>query len=101
MGKNPLRRRVDRIEAWITGGLMAMFLAGAPLSWIATGRWVQHGGLREQRAQQSWHQVPAVVLQVGARRCRSFDFRTSWNPASMVLARWTRPGGRCGPARSR
>ena len=93
MGGSPLRRRTDRIEAWITAGLLAVFLAGAPLAGIAAGRWVQQGGLREQRAQQSWHQVPAVLLQ-SAPPLSSVYFRTSWNPEVQVLARWPGPGGR-------
>jgi hypothetical protein len=92
LGRNPLHRRMDRIEAWITTGLLAIFLAGAPLSWIAAGRWVQHGGQREQRAQQSWRQVSAVVLH-SAPVLPRFYFRTSLEPSVDALARWTMPGG--------
>ena len=93
MGKNPLRRRADRIEAWITAALIALFLAGAPVSCLAVGRWVQHGGWREQRAQQAWHQIPAVLVR-SAPTLPHFDFRTSWNTDVLVLARWMTPGGR-------
>jgi hypothetical protein len=92
LGRNPLHRRMDRIEAWITTGLLAIFLAGAPLSWIATGRWVQLGGHREQRAQQSWRQVPAVLLR-SAPALPRFYLRTSWDPSMTELARWTTPAG--------
>jgi len=93
MGNNRLRRRVDRIEAWITGGLIAAFLVGAPLSWIAAGRWAHQGGLREQRAQQSWHQVPAVVLKTVPTQPQ-LQFGLPWNTVVLVLARWAGPGGR-------
>lgn len=93
LGKSPLHRRMDRIEAWITAGLLALFLAGAPLSWIGAGRWMQHGGQREQRAQQSWRQVPAILLQKAPTLPR-FYFRTSGGPGVHALARWTVPGGR-------
>jgi hypothetical protein len=93
MGRNPLRRRTDRIEAWITAGLLAAFLAGAPLSSVEVGRWVQHGGLLEQRAQQSWHQVPAVLLKTAPTQ-RPVYLRASWDADVMVPARWTGPGGR-------
>jgi hypothetical protein len=93
MGKSPLRRRTDRIEAWITAGLLAAFLAGAPLASVAAGRWVQHGGLLEQRAQQSWHQVPAVLLN-SAPVQRTLYLRASLDTEVMALARWTGPGGR-------
>jgi hypothetical protein len=92
MSKNPLRRRADRIEAWITAGLIALFLAAAPISCLAVGRWVQHGGLREQRAQQSWHQIPAVLVR-SAPSLPHFDFRTSWSTEVQVLARWMTPRG--------
>lgn len=93
MGRNALRRRTDRIEAWITAALVAVFLAGAPFSWAAAGRWVQRGGLLEQRAQRSWHQVPGVLLQA-APVLPSITLRTFWNADVQALARWTGPGGR-------
>jgi hypothetical protein len=92
MGNSRLRRRVDRIEAWITGGLIAAFLVGAPLAFIAAGRWVQQGGLREQRAQQSWHQVPAMVLRTAPAQPQ-FELGLPWNTTALVLARWAGPGG--------
>lgn len=92
LGRSPLHRRMDRIEAWVTAGLLAMFLAGAPLSWIGAGRWVQQGGQREQRAQQSWHQVPAVLLQTAPTLPRYY-FRLSLAPEVQVMARWNVPGG--------
>lgn len=92
IGKNPLRRRADRIEAWITAGLIALFLAAAPISSLAVGRWVQQGGLREQRAQQPWHQITAVLVR-SAPSLPRFDFRTSWNAEVQVLARWMTPRG--------
>jgi hypothetical protein len=92
MGNSRLRRRVDRIEAWITGGLIAAFLVGAPLAFIGAGRWVQRGGLREQRAQQSWHQVPAVVLKTAPAQPQ-FEFGLPWSTSALELARWVGPGG--------
>jgi len=93
LGRSPLHRRTDRIEAWITAGLVAVFLAGAPLSWIGAGRWVQSGGQREQHAQQLWHQVPAILLQT-APTLPHYYFRTSWAPQVEAMARWNLPGGR-------
>jgi hypothetical protein len=93
MGKNPLRRSTDRIEAWITAGLLVLFLVGAPLSWIAVGRWVQQAGLIEQRAQQSWHQIPAVLLK-SAPTLPRLDLRASWGISVLAPARWAGPGGR-------
>jgi hypothetical protein len=92
MVRSPLRRRTDRIEAWITATLLAIFLIGAPLSSAAAGNWAQHGGMLEQRAQRSWHQVPAVLIQ-GAPRLSNFDVRTTWSLQVPALARWAGPGG--------
>jgi hypothetical protein len=37
LGCNPLRRRTDRLESWVIAGLLAVFLASAPLIAIAAG----------------------------------------------------------------
>jgi len=86
---NPLRRRTDRFETCIMAGLVAAFLAGAPLIAIAAGSWAHTGNLRQQAAQESWHQVHAVVLQAAPRQA---TFRHASLPA-WVRARWTSPGG--------
>jgi hypothetical protein len=92
MGSSPLRRRTDRIEAWITAGLIAVFLVCAPLASVVAGRWVQQGGLLEQRAQQSWHQVPAVLLKTAPLQ-HTLYLRASLDSDVMALAAWTGPGG--------
>jgi hypothetical protein len=92
LGRNPLRRRTDRIEAWISAALLAVFLIGAPLSSASLGRWVYQGGLSEQRAQQSWHQTPAVLLQT-APVLPGYQYRLSWRSTAEVPARWSGPDG--------
>jgi biotin transporter BioY len=62
-GSNPLRRKVDRIEAGIFAGLLVMFLIGAPLLVVAAGWWEHGAAVAEQRAQRSVHLVTAVLLQ--------------------------------------
>lgn len=69
-----------------------MFLIGAPLSWAVVGHWVRQGGILEQRAQQSWHREPAVLLQ-GAPAVSEFAARTSLSAQVPALARWAGPGG--------
>jgi hypothetical protein len=93
MGRSPLRRRTDRIEAWITALLLAVFLIGAPAAWVTAGQWVQQQGRLEQQAQQSWHRVPAVLLKT-APTLPNFDLRTSWNIQVLAMAQWSGPGGR-------
>jgi hypothetical protein len=91
--RNPLRRRWDRVETWIMAGLLTLFLAGVPLTWLGVGRWVQQGGMREQRAQQTWHAVPAVVLH-GAPPLSTDMFRIPVATGAKAPAAWTGPGGR-------
>ncbi len=93
LDRNPLRRRSDRLQAALMAGLLAAFLAGAPLLTIAAAGWVHAAGTREQHAQRSWHQVPVVLAQAAPRQA---TFR-HWSPPALVRAWWTPPGG---PARS-
>lgn len=93
LGRSPLRRRTDRIEACVSAALLAVFLIGAPLSVTSIGRWVHHEGLREQRAQQSWHQTPAVLLAAAPSRVAGYEHRLSWQETVPVPARWSGPGG--------
>jgi len=90
LDRNPLRRRTDRIETCIMAGLLAAFLAGAPLIAIAAGSWAHTGDLREQHAQRSWHQVPVVLLQAAPQQTA---VRHASSAANWVLAVWTPPGG--------
>jgi len=62
-GRNPLRRKVDRIEAGIFTGLLVTFLIGAPLLAVAAGWWEHGAAVSQQRAQRSVHLVTAVLLQ--------------------------------------
>ena len=87
---NPLRRHIDRLETCITAGLLAAFLAGAPLAAVAAGSWAHAAGLSEQRGQRSWHQVPVLLLQAAPRQAA---FR-HWSPPARVRASWTPPGRR-------
>jgi hypothetical protein len=92
LGRSPLRRRTDRLEALISVALLAVFLIGAPLAGASLGQWVHQGGLREQRAQQSWHQTPAVLLAT-APAVPSTEIRLAWQNTVPVPARWLGPGG--------
>ncbi len=89
LGSNPLRRQVDRIEARIFAGLLAVFLTGAPLLAIAAGRCEHRAAAAELRAQQSVHLVTAVLLQ-DVPDIAAGD--GSWDAGA--LARWTAPDGR-------
>jgi hypothetical protein len=88
---NPLRRRTDRIAACLGAGLLAAFLAGAPLLSIAAAHWAGRLATTERRAESSWHLVSAVLLRA-APAPPAFGaglFGGTWVPA-----RWTAPDGR-------
>jgi hypothetical protein len=93
LDRNPLRRRWDRVETWIMAALLALFLAGVPLAWLGVGRWVHQTGLREQRAQRAWHEIPGVVLRGTPSLSRQM-FRMPMNTTAQVLTAWAGPGGR-------
>jgi hypothetical protein len=92
LGRNPLRRRTDRIEAWICAALLVVFLIGAPLFASGLGNWVHQGGMAEQRAQQSWHQTPATLV-TAAPRLPMYAFRLSWQSTVPAQAQWLGPAG--------
>jgi hypothetical protein len=83
--RNPLRRTVDRVEAAVVGGLVVVFLAGAPLAALTAGHAVYRIWSRTAHAQQAaWHQVPAVLLA---------SVPASGYDDGQVSARWTAPDG--------
>ena len=85
--RNPLRRRLDRVEGVIVGGLAVAFLAGAPLAAAAAWHYACSYGARTAHAQQAaWHQVPAVLLATAPTTGYS-----GYLPE--VRARWTAPDG--------
>jgi hypothetical protein len=82
-----LRRTVDRVEALVAGGLVAVFLAGAPLAAVTAGHAVCSVGARTARAQQAtWRRVPAVLLVTAPAAAFRQD-------RVIVAARWTAPDG--------
>jgi hypothetical protein len=85
---NSLRRRTDKIAAYGGIGLLALFLAGAPIVGIGAGHWAYRAAMSKQQDQRSWRQVTAVLLQTAPVEPGSYDASNSWAPA-----RWTPPGG--------
>lgn len=86
--RNPVRRRIDRIEASMLALLVVLFLVGAPVLAGVAGRGIRAAGLREQHAESSWRPVWAIV-QPGVAYG---DFR--WAPGTVGRpARWTAPDG--------
>lgn len=88
---NPLRRTVDRIESLLLIGLMAAFLAGAPLAALAAGSWSAAATRAAQRSEAGWQPVRAVVLSSAGRRAQPLY---QGLPDTRVPARWTAPDGK-------
>jgi len=85
--RNPLRRRLDRVEGVVVGGLAVAFLAGVPLAAVAAGHLTYMYGARTAHTQQAaWHQVPAVLLATAPT-----TGYTGYLP--QVRARWRAPDG--------
>lgn len=89
--RNPLRRRIDRVEAFIFAALIGTFLVSAPLVVIMAGRAVLAETSIVRRAEEGWRQVTAVVERPPAVPAAEF---AGTFPSATILARWTAPDGR-------
>ena len=49
--RNPLRRRIDRVEAVVVAGLIAVFLISAPVLGAAAGHWIGSAGMPLRHSQ--------------------------------------------------
>ena len=88
--RNPLRRRIDRIEGGVIAGLIVLFLIAAPVLAMVAGNWTRTAGLRQQRVEVTWSQVSAIVPP-GSSPQR--DFSSGAAATVRILARWTAPNG--------
>ena len=88
--RNPLRRAADRVEFAIAALLLVALLAGVPLTALTAARWAAASGLRAERAQAGWHQVPAILLHDAPTPPGGLSFPVPW---PQVLARWASPAG--------
>ena len=86
---NPLRRRTDKIAAWLAALLVVMFIIGAPAVSMAAVGWVGRSAATWQHAARSWRQVLAVVQKAAPASPAWGLVGYSW-----VRARWTAPDGR-------
>ncbi len=87
---NPLRRRSDLIDGWLLPAVIAAFLALGPLFASAAGLWAHAGNAAAQRAERSWHEVSAVLLQPVAGPMTSENGADTW--LVWAPARWTADG---------
>jgi hypothetical protein len=89
--RNPLRRRVDRVEVAIFAALFVILPVVAPVVSTLAGRAVVADAGTWQHAQQSWRQVSAVIEHRSAIPAGKLDGMFLCPEA---LARWTAPDGR-------
>jgi hypothetical protein len=89
---NPLRRRIDRAEAFIFGGLLVAAAAVAPVAAMEAGHVAYTDSLRVAQVQErTGHQTTATLLTAPSSASSSGGYTvTSVVPAK---ARWTTPTG--------
>ncbi len=88
---NPVRRRIDRAEAWIRIGLVLAFLATAPVTVIGLARWTG-GRMDSQAVAEAAHKFPvrATLLTDAGATTR---YPGTGMGESSAAARWTAPDG--------
>ncbi|HEV3383068.1 MAG TPA: hypothetical protein VG142_19040 [Trebonia sp.] len=88
--RNPLRRKSDRVEAWVLGGSLAVAIAVAPFAAQLAGEAGHSSAQRAERTESaSSHEVRAVLLQSVGGTVSGYPFGSTF-PAR---ARWSPPGG--------
>jgi hypothetical protein len=84
--RNPLRRRWDRAEPMILGGLLVAFVIGGTLAALIGGRWAYEAALRVRHAELATsYRVPAVLLTTASQDPTGFD--------ASAKAWWRTPDG--------
>ena len=70
--RNPLRRRIDRVEGGLVAALIVVFLIATPLLTVVAGHCVYGAGLRQEHAAAAaWRQIPAPVQRGAAQETYS------------------------------
>jgi hypothetical protein len=88
--RNPLRRRSDRIQAWLLPGAVGVFLILGPLLAIGAIWWAHSENTASRQAERSWHSAPAVLLASAPGPQMTDNGANSW--LVRVPARWTVAG---------
>ncbi len=87
---NPLRRRSDRIEAWLAPAAVALFLAASPVAGVVAGAWVHAESAAAHNASLSWQRLRGVLLEAAPGPAFSDHGSNAW--LEPTLARWTVDG---------
>ena len=87
---NPLRRRVDIVEAWLLPVAIVVFLALCPLVISVTSSWMHTANASEMRGQANWHHVQGTLLQAVPGPEQAGHTSNTW--ISWAPATWTDNG---------
>lgn len=90
LDRNPLRRRSDRIEAYATLVLIALFAMAAPVAAWRAGQVVYQEGAQAERIEQAERSHTSAVLLADAETAPTFRGTAT---VVLVRARWTAPDG--------
>jgi hypothetical protein len=88
--RNPLRRKLDRVETLVFGGLLVAAAAVAPVAAIGAGHWAYDDALRVARVQQATIHQERAVLLASPGTANGYTV-TSMGPAR---AEWSTPAGK-------
>src|ERR1700745_1981236 len=88
--RNPLRRKSDRVEAFIFGGLIAVAAAGAPVAATVASDWAHANGVREAQVQRETRHPVVARLVAPPHNTLSGYTINGMEPAE---AAWTAPTG--------
>jgi hypothetical protein len=87
---NPMRRRSDRVEAWLLPGAIATFFALCPVVAYGTSSVIHHENARAVQAAKSWQRVDAMLLRSAPGPQQTDNGANAWFVETM--ARWTFDG---------
>jgi hypothetical protein len=88
---NPLRRPVDRLEAWLRLAVIALMVTVVPVAAMACSQVANHVMTRQAQAQQRSDRLVTAVLTKGAPANVVDPYVP--DPDVWVQARWTAPDG--------
>lgn len=67
LDRNPLRRRIDRVQRGLFIVLTVLFLVAAPLLATVAGHWTRAAGIRGLDTERAWVMAPRSAPDVRAR----------------------------------
>jgi len=89
--RNPLRRKLDRVEAFIFGGLLVAAAAAAPTAAMRASHWAHSDAVRVAQVQRATSHLERAELLAPPSATTSGYTVASMAPA---IAQWTTPAGK-------